>query len=74
MFNLIFMLNDFQDEENSYDEKLEDDGNCIIVGICAMEKKSRSRPMTEILTRLEEQFNYIRPIIFDEETILHVSY
>ncbi|XP_037793413.1 inositol hexakisphosphate and diphosphoinositol-pentakisphosphate kinase 2-like, partial [Penaeus monodon] len=41
----------------------------VVVGICAMEKKSGSKPMKEILTRLEE-FEYLRPVIFPEEVIL----
>ncbi|XP_063842119.1 inositol hexakisphosphate and diphosphoinositol-pentakisphosphate kinase 2-like isoform X8 [Scylla paramamosain] len=41
----------------------------VVVGICAMEKKSGSKPMKEILTRLEE-FEFIRTVIFPEEVIL----
>ena len=37
-----------------------------------MEKKSGSRPMKEILTRLEE-FEYIKCLIFPEHVILKVS-
>ena len=37
-----------------------------------MEKKTLSRPMTEILTRLEE-FEYIKPLIFPESVIINVS-
>ena len=44
----------------------------VTVGICAMEKKSLSKPMKEILTRIEE-FEYIRTIIFPEPVILNVS-
>ena len=44
----------------------------VTVGICAMEKKSLSKPMKEILTRIEE-FEYIRTIIFSEPVILNVS-
>ena len=43
----------------------------VVVGICAMEKKSGSKPMKEILTRLEE-FEFIRIVIFPEEVILKV--
>jgi len=42
----------------------------VIVGICAMAKKSTSKPMKEILTRLEE-FEYIRTVIFPEAVILN---
>uniref|UniRef100_T1IX99 Inositol hexakisphosphate and diphosphoinositol-pentakisphosphate kinase n=1 Tax=Strigamia maritima TaxID=126957 RepID=T1IX99_STRMM len=45
------------------------EGKQVLVGICAMEKKSQSKPMREILTRLEE-FEYIRPIVFPEEMVL----
>ncbi|UYV83012.1 PPIP5K2 [Cordylochernes scorpioides] len=56
------------------EESLEDGcGNKrVIVGICAMAKKSQSKPMTEILTRLEE-FEYLRTVIFEEQVILEVS-
>ena len=43
----------------------------VTVGICAMEKKSLSKPMKEILTRLEE-FEYIQTSIFPEAIILNV--
>jgi inositol hexakisphosphate/diphosphoinositol-pentakisphosphate kinase len=66
------------DQEDQSDAEMEsdpdDDGKrVILIGVCAMEKKSRSRPMTEILSRLEERFEYIRPVIFDETVILNVS-
>ncbi|KAK2149564.1 hypothetical protein LSH36_446g00009 [Paralvinella palmiformis] len=41
----------------------------VIVGICAMEKKSQSRPMLEILERLR-RFEYIRTVVFEEQVIL----
>ena len=44
----------------------------VVVGVCAMEKKTLSRPMTEILTRLEE-FEYIKTLIFPETVIINVS-
>lgn len=47
----------------------EAEGKQVIVGVCAMEKKSESKPMKEILTRLKE-FEYIHPIVFKEEVIL----
>ena len=40
------------------------------MGVCAMEKKTLSRPMTEILTRLEE-FEYIKTLIFPETVIIN---
>lgn len=54
------------DSEETFEEKQ------VVVGICAMAKKSESKPMKEILTRLED-FEYIRTTIFPEETILKVS-
>ena len=51
---------------------LEGEGKQVLVGICAMAKKSQSKPMKEILTRLEE-FEYIKIIVFAEEVILKVS-
>jgi hypothetical protein len=44
----------------------------VIVGVCAMAKKTLSKPMKEILTRLEE-FEYIKTVIFTESVILKVS-
>ena len=48
-----------------------DTGKQVVAGICAMAKKSNSKPMREILARLDE-FDYIKTIIFPEETILKV--
>ncbi|XP_053681984.1 inositol hexakisphosphate and diphosphoinositol-pentakisphosphate kinase 2 isoform X4 [Sabethes cyaneus] len=44
-------------------------GKQVVVAVCAMAKKSQSKPMKEILTRLQE-FEFIRMIVFSEETIL----
>lgn len=41
----------------------------IVVGICAMTKKSNSKPMTEILERLCK-FDYIDVVVFPEDVIL----
>ncbi|XP_011640202.1 inositol hexakisphosphate and diphosphoinositol-pentakisphosphate kinase 2 isoform X6 [Pogonomyrmex barbatus] len=48
---------------------VEGEGKQVLVGICAMAKKSQSKPMKEILTRLEE-FEYIKIVVFPEEVIL----
>ncbi|XP_063985902.1 inositol hexakisphosphate and diphosphoinositol-pentakisphosphate kinase 2 isoform X15 [Diachasmimorpha longicaudata] len=48
---------------------LDGEGKQVLVGICAMAKKSQSKPMKEILTRLEE-FEYIKILVFSEEVIL----
>lgn len=50
---------------------MEDGGKVVIVGVCAMAKKSQSKPMNEILTRLQE-FEYIKISVFPEEVILQV--
>ncbi|XP_070094214.1 inositol hexakisphosphate and diphosphoinositol-pentakisphosphate kinase 1 isoform X19 [Equus przewalskii] len=42
----------------------------IIVGICAMTKKSKSKPMTQILERLC-RFDYLTVIILGEDVILN---
>uniref|UniRef100_A0A1L8E5R5 Inositol hexakisphosphate and diphosphoinositol-pentakisphosphate kinase n=1 Tax=Nyssomyia neivai TaxID=330878 RepID=A0A1L8E5R5_9DIPT len=44
-------------------------GKQVVVGVCAMAKKSQSKPMKEILTRLQE-FEYIKIVVFSEECIL----
>ncbi|RLN14449.1 hypothetical protein BBJ28_00002726, partial [Nothophytophthora sp. Chile5] len=41
-----------------------------VVGVCAMEKKTRSKPMREILRRLEKKRQF-DVYVFDDETILH---
>uniref|UniRef100_H3BZ98 Inositol hexakisphosphate and diphosphoinositol-pentakisphosphate kinase n=1 Tax=Tetraodon nigroviridis TaxID=99883 RepID=H3BZ98_TETNG len=52
-----------EDEDPSPEERQ------IVVGICAMTKKSNSKPMTQILERLCK-FDYIDVVIFPEEVIL----
>lgn len=52
---------------------LDGEGKQVLVGVCAMAKKSQSKPMKEILTRLEE-FEYLRIIVFPEEVILNVMF
>ncbi|XP_072321898.1 inositol hexakisphosphate and diphosphoinositol-pentakisphosphate kinase 2 isoform X7 [Eucyclogobius newberryi] len=44
----------------------------IVVGICCMMKKSKSKPMTQILERLC-RFQFITVVIFPEDTILNES-
>nr|CAD7256131.1 unnamed protein product [Timema shepardi] len=43
-----------------------EEGKQVVVGVCAMAKKSQSKPMKEILTRLEE-FEYLKMVVFPEE-------
>lgn len=54
-----------QDDEDSDDYETVK----VIVGVCAMQKKSHSKPMKEILERLQE-FEFIKIYIFPEEVIL----
>lgn len=42
----------------------------ITVGVCAMAKKVKSKPMEAILTRLAS-YNYFEIIVFDQEIILN---
>uniref|UniRef100_A0AAR5P9Z2 Inositol hexakisphosphate and diphosphoinositol-pentakisphosphate kinase n=1 Tax=Dendroctonus ponderosae TaxID=77166 RepID=A0AAR5P9Z2_DENPD len=50
-------------------QDMDDEGKMVVVGVCAMEKKTQSKPMKEILTRLQE-FEYIKVIVFQEDCIL----
>ncbi|XP_035858975.1 inositol hexakisphosphate and diphosphoinositol-pentakisphosphate kinase 2 isoform X7 [Sander lucioperca] len=59
----------YRDEEMEGDEDESPPERQIVVGICAMMKKSKSKPMTEILERLCK-FDYINMVIFPEEVIL----
>ncbi|XP_031768241.2 inositol hexakisphosphate and diphosphoinositol-pentakisphosphate kinase isoform X2 [Galleria mellonella] len=53
----------------SIDPHCDGGGKKVVVGVCAMAKKSQSKPMKEILTRLDE-FEYIKMLVFPEEVIL----
>ncbi|XP_077300772.1 inositol hexakisphosphate and diphosphoinositol-pentakisphosphate kinase isoform X2 [Arctopsyche grandis] len=57
------------DLEGDGSESGSDNGKKVVVGVCAMAKKSQSKPMKEILTRLDE-FEYIKMLVFPEEVIL----
>ncbi|XP_061533836.1 inositol hexakisphosphate and diphosphoinositol-pentakisphosphate kinase 1 isoform X4 [Phycodurus eques] len=56
-----------EDMENENDELPPE--RQIVVGICCMMKKSKSKPMTHILERLCK-FDYIEVVIFPEDVIL----
>ncbi|XP_010224369.1 PREDICTED: inositol hexakisphosphate and diphosphoinositol-pentakisphosphate kinase 1 [Tinamus guttatus] len=56
----------FEDEE----EEESPPERQIVVGICAMTKKSKSKPMTQILERLCK-FEYITVVIMGEDVILN---
>ncbi|XP_053664607.1 uncharacterized protein LOC128713762 [Anopheles marshallii] len=45
-------------------------GKQVVVAVCAMSKKSQSKPMKEILTRLQE-FEFIRMVVIGEDIILN---
>ncbi|XP_054713943.1 inositol hexakisphosphate and diphosphoinositol-pentakisphosphate kinase-like isoform X3 [Uloborus diversus] len=59
-----------KESEKHADEDDLSEGKQVIVGICAMSKKSQSKPMKEILTRLEE-FEYLKTVVFQEDVILN---
>ncbi|XP_055518768.1 inositol hexakisphosphate and diphosphoinositol-pentakisphosphate kinase 2 [Leucoraja erinacea] len=58
---------DVYDDENDSDSPPE---RQILVGICAMAKKSKSKPMTQILERLCK-FEFIGVVIFNEDVVLN---
>ncbi|XP_070619090.1 inositol hexakisphosphate and diphosphoinositol-pentakisphosphate kinase 1 isoform X1 [Erythrolamprus reginae] len=64
MDELPFFEDDEEEEEESPPERQ------IVVGICAMTKKSQSKPMTQILERLCK-FDYIGVVVMGEEVILN---
>ncbi|XP_033940342.1 inositol hexakisphosphate and diphosphoinositol-pentakisphosphate kinase 2 isoform X8 [Pseudochaenichthys georgianus] len=59
----------FREEDMEGDDDESPPERQIVVGICAMVKKSKSKPMTQILERLCK-FDYIDMVIFPEEVIL----
>ncbi|XP_061875498.1 inositol hexakisphosphate and diphosphoinositol-pentakisphosphate kinase 2 isoform X4 [Colius striatus] len=59
-----------EEEEEEYDSVCTPPERQIAVGICSMAKKSKSKPMKEILERLC-MFKYITVVIFEEEVILN---
>ncbi|XP_056393493.1 inositol hexakisphosphate and diphosphoinositol-pentakisphosphate kinase 2 isoform X2 [Hyla sarda] len=60
---------DDDDDDEEYDSPPE---RQIVVGICAMAKKSKSKPMKEILERLS-LFKYITVVIIEEDVIQNES-
>ncbi|XP_034146085.1 inositol hexakisphosphate and diphosphoinositol-pentakisphosphate kinase 2 isoform X6 [Esox lucius] len=63
-----------EEEEEDDDDEIYDSPpeRQIVVGICAMSKKSKSKPMKEILERLC-LFKYITVVTIEEEVILNES-
>ncbi|XP_066238044.1 inositol hexakisphosphate and diphosphoinositol-pentakisphosphate kinase 2 isoform X14 [Saccopteryx leptura] len=57
-----------EDEEEEEDESPPE--RQIVVGICSMAKKSKSKPMKEILERIS-LFKYITVVVFEEDVILN---
>ncbi|XP_028813289.1 inositol hexakisphosphate and diphosphoinositol-pentakisphosphate kinase 2 isoform X4 [Denticeps clupeoides] len=60
---------DGEEEEEEEEEEDPSSERQVVVGICSMMKKSKSKPMTQILERLCK-FEYITVVIFPEEVIL----
>ncbi|XP_061629346.1 inositol hexakisphosphate and diphosphoinositol-pentakisphosphate kinase 2 isoform X8 [Phyllopteryx taeniolatus] len=60
----MFREEDMEDENDELPSERQ-----IVVGICCMMKKSKSKPMTHILERLCK-FDYIEVVIFPEDVIL----
>ncbi|XP_077424173.1 inositol hexakisphosphate and diphosphoinositol-pentakisphosphate kinase 1 isoform X2 [Vanacampus margaritifer] len=60
----MFREEDMEDEDDESPSERQ-----IVVGICCMMKKSKSKPMTHILERLCK-FDYIEVVIFPEDVIL----
>ncbi|CAH8568664.1 unnamed protein product [Schistosoma turkestanicum] len=50
-------------------EKTDENDVVVTIGVCAMAKKAMSKPMKEILRRMDK-FQHIKIIIFDEKMIL----
>ncbi|RUS84821.1 hypothetical protein EGW08_007436, partial [Elysia chlorotica] len=59
VINILFLT-----QEHFQDRK-------VILGICAMSKKSNSKPMSEIIQRLNDNFDRLQVYVFDEDTILN---
>lgn len=48
-----YLLFNFLQDDSENDDESGEGGKKVIVGVCAMAKKSQSKPMKEILTRLQ---------------------
>ncbi|KAM9330943.1 inositol hexakisphosphate and diphosphoinositol-pentakisphosphate kinase 2 [Gastrophryne carolinensis] len=69
--NVENIYNNIEDEDEEDDEEFDSPPERqIVVGICAMAKKSKSKPMKEILERLS-LFKYITVVLFEEDVILN---
>ncbi|XP_078539433.1 inositol hexakisphosphate and diphosphoinositol-pentakisphosphate kinase 1 isoform X18 [Lissotriton helveticus] len=66
-----FCVDEEEEEEDEEEEEEElPPERQIVVGICSMTKKSKSKPMTQILERLCK-FEYITVVIMSEDVILN---
>ncbi|KAM5191306.1 inositol hexakisphosphate and diphosphoinositol-pentakisphosphate kinase 2 isoform 2-T2 [Mantella aurantiaca] len=69
--NVENLYDNIEDEDEDDDEEYDSPPERqIVVGICAMAKKSKSKPMKEILERLS-LFKYITVVLFEEDVILN---
>ena len=57
---------DHHDDDN---DQVHESSSRILLGICAMDKKARSKPMAEILSRLDD--NLFKVLFFGDEVILN---
>ena len=62
-------LSKIDDCNNDAEEEDEEDDGRIRLGICAMDKKARSKPMAEILSRIDE--NTYRVVFFGDSVLLN---
>jgi len=69
--NVNIVQDKSSEDDDLDDDTVVDDRRVVVVGVCAMAKKSNSRPMQEILERLV-LFKDIRTFVFEESIILHV--
>ncbi|XP_021340442.1 inositol hexakisphosphate and diphosphoinositol-pentakisphosphate kinase 2-like [Mizuhopecten yessoensis] len=66
----IFVVGDDSTFNQLYMQESHEDIAAITVGVCAMAKKCNSKPMLEILQRLE-LFEHIKTLVFEEDVILY---
>ncbi|XP_059381344.1 inositol hexakisphosphate and diphosphoinositol-pentakisphosphate kinase 2-like isoform X5 [Carassius carassius] len=69
-YDCLYQNMEEEDEDRDDSEYDSPPERQIVVGICAMSKKSKSKPMKEILERLC-LFKYITVVTFEEEVILN---
>ena len=67
----VHVIDDCNDHNDDVDDDDDDDDGRIRLGICAMDKKARSKPMAEILSRIDE--NTYRVVFFGDTVLLEDS-